>query len=121
MAAADLSPDRWTQQYCTSHIGFCFPVHRNWWYTSFGTTSSQLWHVEVSTEQIESLGEGPIVVRLMPGALSGSDGAVSVSGGQAIGQRAWSDDRHMEVIADARLEAAVRYITANIEETEIEE
>ena len=120
MAQADLSAGQWTQQYCSTHIGFCFPVHRNWWYQSFGTTTSNLWHVEISSEEITSLGQGPLVVRLVSGALQGGDGAVNVSGGVATGQRAWTDDRHFEVAGDARLETAIRYITSSIEASEEE-
>ena len=75
MAKDDLATGQWTQQYCTSHIGFCIPVHRNWWFKSFGTTTSYLWHVEVSPEELQGLGDGPLVINLAAGSIPDSDDA----------------------------------------------
>ena len=120
MAADDLAPARWTQEYCTGHIGFCLPVHKNWWFKSFGTTTSQLWHVEISTEDILNIGDGPIAIQLLTGELTGAtDGTVRIEGNQAISYRAWTEGRHFEIAADARLEAAVRYLTAQLRATEL--
>ena len=119
MSKQDLSERNWTQQYCSEHVSFCVPVHRNWWFVSFGNTTRTLWHVEVSSESFEGMGSGPISIDLVGGDLSGhSDGEVSVSGGVVTGYRAWTQGRHIEIQADARLEAAVRYMTENLRATE---
>ena len=79
MAKDDMSAANWSREYCTSHLSFCFPVHKNWWYKSFGATTSYLWHVEISSEEINALGEGPLVVNLVSGSLAGtgnSDGEI---------------------------------------------
>lgn len=119
MSKQDMNERNWTQQYCSEHVGFCVPVHRNWWFVSFGNTTRTLWHVEVSSESIEAMGSGPVVIDLIGGDLSGhSDGEVSVSGGIATGYRSWTQGRHIEIKADARLEAAVRYMTENLRATD---
>lgn len=119
MVAEDMNAARWTQKYCSSHIGFCFTVHKNWWYKSFGTTSSGLWHVEVSNEDILALGDGPIAVNLVSGELSGAaDGEVRVSGSTVTGYRAWTEGRHFEVTAPVALRTAVEMITASITASE---
>jgi hypothetical protein len=117
MAAEDYAAERWTQKYCTGHIGFCFPVHKNWWFQSFGNTTSHLWHVEVGNAPIDSIGDGVIVIKLVSGTVASknaTDGQVSVQGSTAIGYRAWQDNSHFEIVADARLQAAVAYITAQL-------
>lgn len=115
MAKANMAESNWTQQYCApSHLSFCFPVHKNWWYTSFGATSSSQWHVELSSEELVALGDGPISVVLVSGAAPGPDGQVTVDGGTVTGIRAWSNNRHFVISAPAALEAAVRYITQEL-------
>ena len=117
MAKDKTTDDQWTQQYCTGHIGFCVPVHRNWYYKSFGTTTSALWHVEMSSADIASVYAGPIQVDLYPGSVSAkkaTDGQVRVQGSEAVGFREWTDNRHFEISAPANLEAAVGYITAHV-------
>jgi hypothetical protein len=115
MAKQDLSDRNWTQQYCTDHVSFCVPVHKNWWFVSFGNTTQTLWHVEVSSESFESMGNGPISVDLVGGDLSGhADGDVVVQGGKVTGYRSWTQGRHFRIRADARLEAAVRYMTEHL-------
>lgn len=115
MSRQDLTPALWTQQYCTSHIGFCIPVHKNWWFRSFGTTSSELWHVEISSEPIESLQDGPIVLRLMTGVNTAPDGSVIVQNGVAVYTKLWLTDQHIEIVADESLEDAVRYIGEHLD------
>jgi hypothetical protein len=115
MAKEDISAARWTQLYCSSHIGFCIPVHKNWWYISFGDKADTLWHVEINTEEFEALGTGLISIDLIGGdiaSISRSDGEVRVSGDTVTGYRSWTQGRHFAISADARLEAAVRYMTA---------
>lgn len=113
MLKADLAAGNWSQQYCTAHIGFCVPVHKSWWFQSFGTTTSYLWHVEVSSEEINNIGDGPIKINLVSGSTD-ADGKVTVQGGVATGYRSWSDGRHFEIIGDASLETAIRYMTQQL-------
>ncbi len=114
MAKVNMAASFWTQQYCSTHTGFCFPVHKNWWYTSFGATSSSQWHVELSSEEIVALGDGPISVVLVAGAAPAADGQVTVENGKVTGIRAWTNNRHFVISAPAVLETAVRYITQEL-------
>lgn len=115
MAKDDLAPEKWTQRYCSSHIGFCFDVHKNWWYKSFGTTTTALWDVEISNAELEVPGDGPIKVQLMSGELTGaSDGQVKAVNGMAIGYRTWTEGRHFEISAPLALQGAVTVITNKI-------
>ena len=115
MAKVNMAAANWTQQYCApSHLAFCFPIHKNWYYNSFGATSSSLWHVELSSEELETLGDGPIAVVLLSGGATDPDGTVSDRGGTVVGVRVWSNNRHIEIRAPKALEAAVRYITQEL-------
>lgn len=115
MASHSTEASQWTQQYCTSHIGFCIPVHRNWWFKSFGANTKTLWHVELSSEEVATLGDGPIIVNLVSGSLSGaSDGEVSGKGEFVVGYRAWTENRHFEISGPNVLVSAVTYITKNL-------
>ena len=122
MAKDDYSPERWTQpQYCTGHIGFCVPIHKNWWYKSFGNTTSHLWHLELSNKKIESLGDGPIVVKLVAGSIGSkkaTDKQVRVQANTVIGFRAWDDNSHFEIVADKSLENPVKYLTRELSKFE---
>lgn len=118
MAGQDFSAENWSQQYCTSHIGFCIPVHRNWWFKSFGATSSVLWHVELSSEPIENLGDGPIRIDLVAGSNSDADGTVSIEGSEVFGIKEWTFGRHFRVSAESSLQEAVQYIVDNFSEYE---
>lgn len=106
----------WTQQYCSAHIGFCFAVRSDYWYRSFGATDSSLWHVELNSEEIQAIGDGPIVVSLVSGRLDPAivDQSVVVSGDYVFGYRSWTGNRHFEITAPVELRAAVEHITANI-------
>lgn len=117
MANDKQGPENWTQQYCSTHVSFCIPVHRNWWFKSFGATSSAIWHLEIGPSEMENIGEGPITVRLITGDVSASgmsDGQVSVEGGAVRGVRAWTGGRYFEIRGPAILETAVRYLTEKI-------
>ena len=117
MAKDDISPSLWTQQYCTSHIGFCIPVHKNWWFKSFGTTTNYLWHVEMGPEELLNLGDGPLVVNLLSGSIDAKgveDGAVVTQGDYVIGYRAWTENRHFEISAPTNLKSAVAHITKSL-------
>lgn len=113
MAKDNMAASNWTQQYCTSHIGFCVSVHRNWWFKSFGTTTSNLWHVEVSNAEIQNLGEGPIILRLLNGS-STSDGKVLAQGSSVTGYKDWGTSQHFEITAPANLQTAVEYMIDHI-------
>ena len=111
--------EEWTQRYCSLHIGFCLPIHRNWWYKSFGATTSSLWHVEIGPEPLEVLGDGPLLINLFSDTVDevgAEDGIIVTHGNFVVGYRAWSGDRHIEVSAPQELREAVEYITAYIEE-----
>ena len=121
MLGEDYSAAQWTQQYCSGHVGFCVPVHRNGYFKSFGATASVLWHVEIGPKPVEELGDGPVVVDLKSVDLSETgkaDGDVVVIGGKVIGYRAWSDHRHFEISADAALKDPVLYITKALKASE---
>lgn len=113
MAKDKMDAGFWTQTYCSSHIGYCIPVHKNWWFFSFGATASTFWHVEIGPSEINNLGEGPLTVDLVSGDAS-ADGSVTVSGDTVTGIRSWTGGRHFEIRGPANLEAAVRYITAGL-------
>ncbi|TSC79608.1 MAG: hypothetical protein G01um101425_539 [Candidatus Peregrinibacteria bacterium Gr01-1014_25] len=113
MAREDISAHRWTQQYCSSHISFCVPVHKNWWFKSFSAGTDALWYVEIGSAPIESIGTGPITVRLLSGSVESrkaTDGQVRVQGELVVGFRSWTDNRHFEISAPKELEAAVRFM-----------
>ncbi len=116
MSRQDYAAANWTQQYCTSHISFCAPIHRNWWFKSFGATSSTLWHVELSPAPIENLGEGPIVVELIAGTIGDASGTVDTTSGEAVGYKEWTFGRYFRISGDTSLEEAITYITNNITE-----
>ncbi|MDA1208544.1 MAG: hypothetical protein O2904_00750 [bacterium] len=121
MSKQDITQSNWTQSYCTAHIGFCLPIHRNWWFKSFGTTSESFWHIEVSNEPIEDIGEGPIVITLVNGTLqsvNATDGEVKTSANTATGFRDWTFGRHFVITGDASLLDAVSYMTKNLRTTE---
>jgi hypothetical protein len=116
MAKAGVSPSLWTLQYCTGHIGFCVPVHKNWWFKSFGATTATLWHVEVSSVDFENIGEGPLAVDFVSGSLPSSvtDGMVVEKDGKVIGYRSWTGQRHFEISAPVQLKAVVEYMTQGL-------
>lgn len=117
MAKDNLAEANWTQEYCSTHIGFCIPVHKNWWFTSFGTTTSTLWHVEIAPEEIANLGDGPLTVNLISGALEGTshtDGQVVTEGSATVGYRAWTNNRHFEIRGPSILEGAIRHLTEHL-------
>lgn len=124
MAKDKTESDQWTQQYCSSHIGFCIPVHRNWWFKSFGTTTSFLWHLELGPEELQELGDGPVVLNLMEGSLSAagaSERDLKVNGDFVVGYRSWTDNRHFEITAPAALRDAIQYLTENLAVYETQE
>lgn len=120
MAKDKMGAEFWTQRYCSTQSGFCFPVHKNWWYQSFGATTSALLHIEIAPSELNNLGDGPLTVRLVSGDIAAagkSDGQVTSDDGMSVGYRAWTNGRHIEVRGPSNLDAAVRYITAQIAAT----
>lgn len=107
----------WTQKYCTSHIAFCVPAHKNWYYKSFGATTSNRWHVEFGMTDIAELGDGAIILNLVAGtsaSMQAQDGQIKTQGNDVIGFKDWEDGTHFEIIADARLKSAVSYMLSHI-------
>lgn len=113
MAGGGTDATVWTQRYCSSHIGFCVPVHKFWYYTSFGATEDTLWHVEMSTKPIENIGDGPVRVDFVSGVMLDGvvDGTVKETDGRVVGYRSWTTKRHFEISAPSDLRAAVEYMT----------
>lgn len=108
----------WTQKYCTSTAHFCIPVHKQWYYQSFGASAGTLWHVEFGMGEIDQPGQGVITLDLVSGssaAAGGADGKAVTKGGTVIGYRDWDGGRHFELKGDARLSAAASYMLANME------
>ena len=107
----------WTQKYCTSHIAFCIPAHKNWYFKSFGATTSNVWHVEFGLNPIDQLYQGPIVLNLVSGlsaSMNAKDGEIKTQGNDLVGFKDWNDGTHFELIADVRLRDAVSYMLSHI-------
>lgn len=117
MSKQDYAPTSlWTQQYCTTHVGFCIPVHKNWYYKSFGATTSSLWHVEFSMSSINELGQGSIWLNLVSGSSADANlvtGQITPSGSDVLGALDWQGN-HFELIADASLRPAIEYMLMHI-------
>ena len=112
----------WTQKYCTSHIAFCIPVHKNWYFKSFGATTSNMWHVEFGMTNVDELGQGAIILNLVSGtsaSMNARDSQIKPQGSDVIGFKDWKDGNHFELIADSRLRAAVEYMLSNISAYEL--
>lgn len=117
MTKQNYEPSLWTQQYCTSHLAFCVPVHKNWYYKSFGATTSNVWHVEFGIAPIDELNQGAIVLNLVPGSsasMNADSGQIKTQGMDVIGFLNWNDGQHFELIADARLQDIVSYMLTRI-------
>ena len=117
MTKATVDSGNFSMQYCTGHIGFCIPYHRNWYFQSFGTNVDPwLWHVEFGNKAVENPGDGVIVVNLVTGALAAGEGeGTAVTQGEfVVAQRSWTGNRHFEVSGPADLRAAVEYMAQNI-------
>lgn len=117
MAEEKFTAEQWMREYCSTHVGFCVPVHRNWWFKSFGATASSLWHVEVSGEPIQNLGDGVLLVNLIQGDITttgATDREVRMHGNFAVGYRNFSENRHFEISAPMELKEAVQYMTEHL-------
>lgn len=108
-----VEPVLWTQKYCSSHTGFCIPAHKNWYFKSFGATTSNTWHVEFGMSSIDALHSGAIVLNLVSGSsasMDAVDGQVKLQGADVVGFKDWTGGMHFELIADARLKDAIMYM-----------
>lgn len=108
----------WTQRYCTTHISFCTPVHKQWYYQSFGASAGSLWRVEFGFADINQANEGIIQLNLVSGlsaSKGATDGQVVANGSTVTGYKDWTDGRHFELTGDARLQAAISYMIAHID------
>jgi len=117
MAEEEFTSGNWTQEYCTAHIGFCIPIHRNWWFKSFGATSSHYWHVEMNSAPVEELGEGPLVVDLNGESIESlgiDEGEIRTEGDLVVGYRSWTNGRHFKIHGHSSLRGAIEYITENL-------
>ena len=117
MAKQNMAASNWTQAYCTAHIGFCVSIHRNWFFKSFGAAAQSLWHLEVSSAEMENIGDGPLTVDLLSGSVDSkgaSDGEVRTSGDSVVGYKEWTDGQHFEVKAPAALKEAVQYMVEHL-------
>ncbi len=116
MAKQNYASDLWTLKYCTSHIAFCIPAHKNWYYKSFGATTSNLWHVEFGMQEIDALYQGPIILNLVSGTSADAgakDGQVRTQGGDIVIFKDWTDGNHFELIADARLKEPANFMLSH--------
>lgn len=118
MAKQNVAASNWTQAYCApATVGFCVPVHRNWYFMSFGAATQALWHVEVGSSAIENVGDAPIAVNLLGGSLQSSgrtDNEIRDDGTTVRGYREWTKDRHIEISAPSALSEAVTYMTQHL-------
>lgn len=116
MVKGGTDASRWTQQYCSSAAGFCVPVNKNWWFKSFGSSPTYLWHMEMSSSEIEAMGDGPISVSFFNGAVPGgaTDMSIVPRGDTVVGYRSWTEHRHFEISAPSSLQAAVQFITERL-------
>ena len=117
MAKDKMDASFWTQQYCTKTAAYCVPIHKNWYYTSFGASVGALWYVEVGPQAINNIGDGPLTIHLLSGtsaAAGGSDGQVMAKGSGVVGYKEWTNGRHFEIRAPQNLQAAVTYMLAHL-------
>ena len=115
MAKQSGDTTQFTSRYCTGHIGFCIPVHRNWYFQSFGANiSPYLWHVEIADHAVEQEGDGIIIVNLVQGGLEGSEGVAVERGSFVVAEKQWTGKRHFAITAPRELKAAVEYMAGGL-------
>ena len=106
-----------TQSYCSSHIGFCVPLHKNWYYQSFGANvSPSLWHIEAGAGPIENTGDGVIMVNLVSGPVPGAQEGVAIdqADGTVVAYRQWTGNRHFAISGPKETKAAIEHMTQNL-------
>jgi hypothetical protein len=72
--------------------------------------------VEASSQEVNTLGDGPLIINLLSGPLDATiaDGSTVQKGQYVVSYRSWTDNRHFEISAPAQLRSAAEYISANI-------
>jgi hypothetical protein len=116
MAKASVDATTFTTKYCSGHIGFCLPMHRNWYFQSFGANvSPYLWHVEVSNQEVSDAGQGIIMINLVSGALAGSEGVAVAQGDFVVASKQWTANRHFEISGPPQLKAAIEFMANGVE------
>lgn len=110
MSKQDYSADNWNQEYCSKHIRFCIPIHKYFWYRSFGATEKALWHVEFGTKEIENLGDGPLVLELLVGV----EGQEPAKEGMATATSKWDDKSFFFIYGPSEISDAVNYMAGQI-------
>lgn len=117
MQKNSVGADLFKSQYCTVNGGFCLPIHKNWFFTSFQRQAGTLWHVEIGPQEIAAMGEGLIIIDLVKGPLPADqlDQTAVVSGEYVTAYRAWKDN-HLVVKAPASLQASAEYIVKSVTE-----
>lgn len=118
MARFSVEPARFTQKYCSTHIGFCIPIHKNWYYQSFGANvAPYLWHVEIGPVAVEEEGQGVIMVNLVSGSLptGAVEGSAVAQGEYVVAYKQWTGNRYFQITAAASLKASVEYIANGLE------
>lgn len=123
MSKVSADTANYTTKYCTGYIGFCVPMHKYWFYQSFGANvPPALWNVEVSNQEVRQSGDGVILVRLMPGGLAAeeSEGVAVEQENNVIAQRQWTGNRHFEIFGPTELKAAIEFMANGIEVYQVE-
>jgi hypothetical protein len=117
MQKSTIEAQLFTQQYCSTNIGFCVSLHKHWYYQSFGrNVPPALWHVEVGPEPVENVGDGVLIISLLSGDIpdGGSDMSVERSGDFVVVYRQWTNDRYFSVSAPSSLESAAKQVATSI-------
>lgn len=117
MQRNSVGSELFVSQYCTTNGGFCIPMHKKWYFTSFQRQAGTLWHVEIGPQEINALGEGLIVVDLVKGPLpaDSADQTAVVSGNDVLVYKAWKEN-HLVVKAPVTLQSPAEYIAKNVTE-----
>lgn len=116
MSKAAVDAANFSTKYCSGHIGFCLPIHRNWYFQSFGANvSPYLWHVEVADHSVEDVGQGVIIVNLVSGTFEGSEGVAVAGGDFVVASKQWTGSRHFEISGPKELKAAVEFMANGVE------
>lgn len=110
MLKANLASSNWTQEYCSKQTKYCVKVHKNWWYTGFGANGTASMRVDIGPDEIETVGDGVIVVTVEKGTPSNNP-----VGYNAIKQ---FDGEYVRISGPAALQAAIDYMATTIRKTE---
>lgn len=105
-----------SQTYCSTHVGFCIKLHKNWYYQSFGVNvPPSLWHVEIGPEPVENVGDGVMIFTLQAGDMpEGTEGKAVSHGDYVVVYRQWTGGKHFEISAPTSLTAAAEQVAASL-------